>query len=239
MNARKNLLDELICSRHSVRAYVDKPVPRSCLSELLDVAARAPSGSNMQPWKVYVLQGELKRILVQKVCALHDEVFLNPQKAQLYKPHYAYYPKEWVSPFLERRRENGWGLYSLLGIERGEKEKMHQQHRKNFEFFGAPVGLFFTAHRSLEGGALIDYGMFLQNLMLAAKGRGLGTCPQAAWNSFSEVIMSHIGASEHEKLICGMSLGWPDNAQLINSFGTPRLSADAFTIWLDDETIDG
>jgi nitroreductase len=122
-----------------------------------------------------------------------------------------------------------------LGIAKGEKEKMHQHHRRNFEFFGAPVGLFFTAHRSLEGGSLIDYGMFLQNLMLAAKARGLDTCPQAAWNSFSEVIMSHIGASEEEKLICGMSLGWSDQTQVVNTFMTPRLSAETFTTWLVDE----
>jgi nitroreductase len=235
MKSDPNLMDELISSRHSVRAYLDKPVQKTWIAEILDIAAKAPSGSNIQPWKVYVLEGAKKASLVQKVCALHEDLFLHPTKSELYRPDYAYYPSIWVSPFLERRRKNGWGLYSLLGIEKGEKEKMHQQHRKNFEFFGAPVGLFFTAHRSLEGGSLIDYGMFLQNLMLAAKARGLDTCPQAAWNSFSEVIMSHIGASEEEKLICGMSLGWSDQTQVVNTFMTPRLSAETFTTWLVDE----
>ncbi len=234
MSTVKDSIDEIIRARHSVRAFLPNPVPKTLIMELLDLAARAPSGSNLQPWQVYVLLGPSKEQLVKKVCALHDDLFLHPERREEFKPDYAYYPSKWISPFIERRRENGWGLYSLLGIAKGDKEKMHQQHRKNFEFFGAPVGLFFTAHRSLEGGSLIDYGMFLQNLMLLAKSRGLDTCPQAAWNSFSEVIMSHIGASREEKLICGMSLGWPDAAHVVNSFLTPRLSAEAFTTWLGE-----
>jgi nitroreductase len=225
-------VDEVIQSRFSARAYLPTPVSRELITQLLDVSARAPSGSNIQPWNVYVLQGPAKLRIERKVCALHDELFVNPTKIEDYKQEWTYYPRNWVSPFIDRRRENGWGLYTLLGIEKGEKEKMHQQHRKNFEFFGAPVGLFFTAHRSLEVGSMLDYGMFLQNLMLAAKARGLDTCPQAAWNTFSEVIMSEIGASQDEKFICGMSLGWPDPSDIVNSFKTPRVSAKEFTHWL-------
>lgn len=234
MNAKHLSIEEIIQSRHSVRAFLPDPVPQTLLTHLLDVSARAPSGSNIQPWNVYVLQGSAKSRLEQKVCALHDELFTQPKKIEDYKTEWNYYPRNWVSPFIDRRRENGWGLYSLLGIEKGEKEKMHQQHRKNFEFFGAPVGLFFTAHRSLEVGSMLDYGMFLQNLMLSAKAQGLDTCAQAAWNTFSEVIMSEIGAAEDEKFICGMSLGWADPAQLVNTFHTPRVSAKEFTHWLGE-----
>jgi nitroreductase len=234
MKTEPQTIDQIIQSRHSTRAYLPKPVPKELITELLDVSARAPSGSNTQPWKVYVLQGSAKSRVEQKVCALHDELFVNPKKIEDYKLEWNYYPRNWVSPFIDRRRENGWGLYTLLGIQKGEKEKMHQQHRKNFEFFGAPVGLFFTAHRSLEMGSMLDYGMFMQNVMLAAKGRGLDTCAQAAWNTFSEVIMSEIGASEDEKFICGMSLGWSDDSDKVNTFKTPRVSAEEFTHWLTD-----
>jgi len=226
--------DDILRQRHSARAFLPQAVPEALITELLEMSARAPSGSNIQPWRVYVLQGPAKSRIEQKVCALHDELYINPQKIEDFKTEWTYYPRTWVSPFIERRRENGWGLYSLLGIEKGQKERMHQQHRKNFQFFGAPVGLFFTVHRSLEVGSMLDYGMFLQSLMLAAKSRGLDTCAQAAWNTFSEVIMSEIGASEDEKFICGMSLGWADPAQVVNAFDTPRVAAKEFTRWLEE-----
>jgi nitroreductase len=137
-----------------------------------------------------------------------------------------------VSPFIERRRENGWGLYGLLGIARGEKDKMHAQHQRNFRFFEAPVGLMFTIARVLGRGSLMDYGMFLQNIMVAARARGLHTCPQAAWDEFATVVKPHIGAGEGEILLCGMSLGYADPGDPVNRFHTPREPAAAFTRWV-------
>ena len=135
---------DAIQSRISVRAFLPKPVPTELIKELLAVASRAPSGTNTQPWRVYVLQGKARDTLVDKVCAAHDELRANPDLAASMKEEYDYYPEKWVSPYIDRRRENGWGLYGLLGIGKADKDKMHQQHQRNFQFFDAPVGLMFT-----------------------------------------------------------------------------------------------
>ena len=224
-----NPVDQAITSRMSVRAFLPEAVPRETLMHVLDVASRAPSGVNTQPWKVYVLQGETRDELVSKVCAAHDAVRADPGLAAHYQEAYPYYPKKWVSPYIERRRENGWGLYGLLGIGKGDKEKMHSQHQRNYRFFDAPVGLMFTIDRVLGRGSLLDYGMFLQSIMVAARGHGLHTCPQAAWNGFAKIILPHIGAGEEEMLVCGMALGYADPSALVNSFHTPRESASQFT----------
>ncbi|HYW57995.1 MAG TPA: nitroreductase [Polaromonas sp.] len=216
----------------SARAFLPKPVPRETLQHLLDLASRAPSGTNTQPWKVYVLQGAVKDSLADKVCAAHDAIRANPELAAQCKEEYDYYPEKWVSPYIDRRRENGWGLYGLLGIGKGDKDKMHAQHQRNYRFFDAPVGLMFTLDRVMGRGSLVDYGMFMQNIMVAARGHGLHTCPQAAWNGFANIILPHIGAGNDEMLVCGMSLGYADETALVNTFHTPRVSAESFTTWL-------
>ena len=224
---------QAIDTRMSARAFTQQAVPRELLTELLAQAARAPSGTNTQPWKVYVLQGHSRDSLVDKVCAAHDEVRAHPEKAADYREAYDYYPEKWVSPFIDRRRENGWSLYGLLGITKGDKDKMHAQHQRNYRFFDAPVGLMFTLDKVMGRGSLVDYGMFLQNLMLAARGMGLHTCPQAAWNGFANIILPHIGASDNEMLICGMALGYADDKDIVNTFRTPRETVESFTQWLD------
>lgn len=224
-----NPVDQAITSRMSVRAFLPEAVPLETLMQVLDVASRAPSGVNTQPWKVYVLQGETRNALVSKVCAAHDAVRADPSLAAHYQEAYAYYPEKWISPYIERRRENGWGLYGLLGIGKGDKDKMHAQHQRNYRFFDAPVGLMFTIDRVLGRGSLLDYGMFLQSIMVSARGHGLHTCPQAAWNGFAKIILPHIGAGEEEMLVCGMALGYADPSALVNSFHTPREPASQFT----------
>jgi nitroreductase len=226
-------VDAAITSRMSVRAFLPTPVPRATIEHLLTLASRAPSGTNTQPWKVYVLQGASRDSLVQKVCTAHDALRADPSLAAEYKEAYDYYPEKWVTPFIDRRRENGWGLYGLLGITKGDKDKMHAQHQRNFRFFDAPVGFMFTLDRVMGRGSLVDYGMFMQNLMVAARGHGLHTCPQAAWNGFGRIILPHIGAGEHEMLVCGMSLGYADPDHVVNSFYTPREPAASFTTWLE------
>ena len=208
-------------------------VPRELIAHLLEVASRAPSGTNTQPWKVYVLQGASRDALVGKVCRAHDALRANPALAAGYKEEYDYYPEHWVSPYIDRRRENGWGLYSLLGIARGEKDKMHSQHQRNYELFGAPVGLVFTLDRVMGRGSLVDYGMFLQSIMISSRGHGLHTCPQAAWNGFAKIILPHIGAGKDEMLVCGMALGYADETAPINGFRTPRVAPADFATWLD------
>ncbi|MGC4365947.1 nitroreductase [Hydrogenophaga sp. R2] len=225
-------VDAAITSRMSARAFLPQAVPRATIEHILQVASRAPSGTNTQPWKVYVLQGASRDSLVDKVCAAHDALRADPSLAEQYREEYDYYPEKWVSPYIDRRRENGWGLYGLLGIGKGDKDKMHQQHQRNFRFFDAPVGLMFTLDKVMGRGSLVDYGMFLQNIMVAARGQGLHTCPQAAWNGFARIILPHIGAADNEMLVCGMALGFADPADPVNGFHTPRETVASFTTWL-------
>jgi len=226
-------VDAAIESRFSARAFLPEPVPRLLIEDILRVASRAPSGNNAQPWKVYVLQGQNLAGLVGKVCSAHDAVYANPALAAEYREEYDYYPRQWISPYIERRRENGWSLYGLLGITKSDKDKMHAQHNRNFRFFDAPVGLMFTVDRIMGQGSLLDYGMFLQNIMIAARARGLHTCPQAAWNGFASIILPHIGAGPNEMIVCGMALGYLDEKAAVNTLHTPREAVQGITTWLD------
>jgi nitroreductase len=225
-------VDHAITSRMSARAFTQQAVSRELITEILQVSSRAPSGTNTQPWKVYVLQGATRDALVDKVCAAHEAIRANPEVAKQYQEQYDYYPEKWVSPFIDRRRENGWSLYGLLGIGKGDKDRMHEQHQRNFKFFDAPVGLMFTIDPIMGRGSLLDYGMFMQNIMVAARARGLHTCPQAAWNGFHSIILPHIGASEGEMMVCGMSLGYADESDKVNTLVTPRVPVNEFTRWV-------
>ncbi|MFV0679974.1 nitroreductase [Ottowia sp.] len=239
MNERHTLIadpdsvDAAIESRYSVRAFQSRPVPRQVLKHVLRVAARAPSGANAQPWKVYVLQGQTRDELVRQVSTAHELLHAQPEREADFQNAYDYYPTHWVEPYLSRRRHNGWTLYGLLGIDKGDKAGMFAQHHRNFDLFGAPVGLMFTVDRAMGRGSLLDYGMFLQSLMVAARARGLHTCAQGAWLRFSSIIMPLIGAGQSEMLVCGMALGYADESALVNTFTTPREAVDEFTCWLD------
>jgi nitroreductase len=225
-------VDHAILSRFSTRAFLPRQVEREKIEHILQIAGRSPSGTNTQPWKVYVLQGEKRDQLVSQVCAAHDEISANPELAKEYIEAYDYYPEKWVSPYIDRRRECGFGLYGVLGIGKGDKAAMHAQHQRNFKLFDAPVGLMFTIDKVMGRGSLLDYGMFLQSVMVAARAQGLHTCPQAAWNGFSKIILPLIGAGESDMLVCGMSLGYADEAALVNTFATTRVDAKEFTVWV-------
>ncbi|MEY3673811.1 MAG: hypothetical protein RJB47_519 [Pseudomonadota bacterium] len=225
-------IQQALDSRMSARAFTQQAVSKETITDILQMSARAPSGTNTQPWKVYVLQGESRNSLVAKVCAAHDEIRAHPEKAADYREAYDYYPEKWVSPYIDRRRENGWSLYGLLGIGKADKDKMHAQHQRNYKFFDAPVGLMFTLDKVMGRGSLVDYGMFLQSVMLAARAHGLHTCPQAAWNGFANIILPHIGAGADEMLVCGMALGYADDQDIVNTFRTPRETVESFTHWL-------
>ena len=169
----QKIVDETITSRRSIRAFLPKPVAQEDIQELLSVAARAPSGSNTQPWKVYVLTGATRQRLSDEIMA----TYLDPKKVSEHKEEYNYYPLNWVAPYVDRRRKVGWDLYALLGLTRENKSGMQAQHGRNYQFFDAPVGLIFTIDRVMEQGSWLDYGMFLQSVMIAARARGLDTCP--------------------------------------------------------------
>jgi nitroreductase len=121
----------------------------------------------------------------------------------------------------------------VLGITKGDKDKMHLQHQRNYQFFDAPFGLMFTIDRVMGRGSLLDYGMFMQNIMVAARGHGLHTCAQAAWNGFAKIILPHLGAGPDEMLVCGMALGYADESAVVNTFHTPRVPVEEFAHWLD------
>lgn len=217
-------VDAAITSRHSVRAYLPTPVPRQMIEEILQVASRAPSGTNIQPWKVHVLTGGAKQTLSAKIL----DAFNDPAVAATHTDDYGYYPKEWRSPYIERRRKMGWDMYGLLGIQKGDKARMHVQHGRNFTFFDAPVGLIFTIDRVMQQGSWLDYGTFLQNIMIAARARGLHTCPQVAFMQFHKIILEYLGVPPEQMLVCGMSLGHADPAAIENTLVTDREPVSAF-----------
>jgi nitroreductase len=217
-------VDTAIRTRRSVRAFLPTPVPRETVEAILAVAARAPSGTNTQPWKAYVLTGAAKAELSRKIVAAYDD----PAERARHSDEYAYYPSEWKSPFIDRRRKVGWDLYGLLDIAKTDKARMHAQHRRNYEFFDAPVGLIFTIDRVMRQGSWLDYGMFLQNIMVAARGRGLDTCPQVAFMQFHRIVTAHVGAPADEQVVCGMSLGWADPDAIENTLVTEREPVAAF-----------
>lgn len=222
-------VDEAITSRHSMRAYLPTPVPRSTIEEILRVASRAPSGTNTQPWKVWVLTGAARQRVSERIRAAHND----PVERATHTEEYAYYPVEWRSPFVDRRRKVGWDLYGLLGIGKADKQRMHEQQARNYDFFGAPVGLFFTIDRVMQTGSWLDYGMFLENIMVAARGRGLDTCPQAAFTQFHRIIAEELQLPANEMLVCGMALGHADPAAVENTLVTEREPVAGFARFLE------
>jgi nitroreductase len=220
--------DAAITTRHSIRAYLPTPVPRETIEQILAVASRAPSGTNTQPWQVHVLTGEAKAALSRDIRAAYDD----PVERARHTEAYAYYPTEWQSPYIDRRRKVGWELYGLLGIGKADKARMHEQHAKNYDFFGAPVGLMFTIDRVMQQGSWLDYGMFLQSVMVAARARGLDTCPQAAFTQFHRIIARHLALREDQTLVCGMALGWADPAAVENTLVTEREPVAGFARFL-------
>jgi len=222
-------VDAAITTRRSIRAFLPTPVPRAEIEALLNVAARAPSGTNTQPWHVHVLTGAARERLSDRICAAFDD----PAELATHSEEYAYYPNEWISPYIDRRRKVGWGLYGLLGIAKTDKQRMHEQHRRNYRFFDAPVGLIFTIDRVMQQGGWLDYGMFLQSLMIAARGRGLDTCPQQAFTRFHRLIADELQLKPREMVVCGMSLGYADPQAIENTLVTEREPAAAFTAFHD------
>lgn len=209
-------VDAAIVSRRSVRAFLPRPVDEATIRDILEVAARAPSGTNMQPWRVYVATGAVKQRIGDAIlnCGIRAE------KAEW--DEYKYYPDHFFEPYQARRRANGFGLYGALGIGRREVDRMRAQHDRNFVFFDAPVGMIFTIDRRLNKGSWIDYGMFLQNIMIAARARGLHTCPQAAFAPYHRQIRPILDIKDEEIVVCGMALGYEDTSKPENGFRTDR-----------------
>ncbi len=223
-------VDAAITSRRSLRAFLPTPVPREQIEEILSVAARAPSGTNTQPWQVHVLTGAARDRLCSRVRAAYDD----PEERARHSEEYAYYPTEWRSPYIDRRRKVGWDLYGLLNIAKTDKARMHEQHGRNYAFFDAPVGLIFTIDRVMQQGSWLDYGMFLQSVMVAARARGLHTCPQAAWTQFHRIIEEELKLQPEQMVVCGMALGHADFDAVENSLITEREPVVGFAQFLEN-----
>jgi nitroreductase len=217
-------VDEAIRSRQSVRAFLPTPVERTTVEELLRLASRSASGSNIQPWRVRVIAGDAKTRLTQ---AIFDAVARDGFEP--YQREWNYYPVRWREPFLGRRRKIGWDMYSLLGVAKGDFEGTQQARMRNYEFFGAPVGMIFTLDEDLEIGSWLDLGIFLGTIMIAARGHGLHTCAQAAFADFHSVIRPLLGIPENEVIVCGMALGHIDPDAAVNGLKTDRADLVAFT----------
>jgi len=219
--------EAVIRSRRSIRAFLPDPVDEATVRDILELASLAPSGTNTQPWRVHVASGAVRDNLCGEITA----AFLRGGEDQ---EEYAYAPTPWPDTYQARRRACGWGLYGTLGIAKGEKDRMQAQHARNFSFFDAPVGLFVTIERGLEYGSWLDIGLFLQTLMLAARARGLDTCPQQAFAGFHRIIQRRLQIPEREMVVCGVALGYADMNAPENHFQPARVPVDAFAVFHGD-----
>jgi len=214
-------LQNIIKNRKSVRAFLDKSVEQEKIEQLLNIAKHAPSGVNMQPWQVAVVSGEKKKTIENKL----QNAFSNNEAERM---QYNYYPTQWQEPYKTRRKETGLLMYKTLNISREDKEKQSLQWKANYRAFDAPVVLYFFIDKDLEKGSYLDYGMFLQNVMLCAVELGLATCTQAALAQYPDIVKSELEIQEDKILLCGMALGYEDSTNIINSYRTPRIKLEEF-----------
>jgi nitroreductase len=226
-NKVSKIVDDVIRSRRSIRAFRPDPVPQEVLKQILEAASLAVSAGNLQPWRVYVLTGAGLKRVVDAVCHAFET---EPEK---HTSEYEYLPKNNFDPYISRRRKLGLTMYSLIGIERGDKERMRAQHRRNFEFFDAPVGLIFTMDRKLPTACFMDYGAFWQNLMISAKAHGLDTCMQTIWSDYHKILSRELGFGEDEMMLGGMSLGYADKDAVINTLLPEREPLSAFASFVE------
>src|SRR5882724_3031415 len=217
-------VDEAIRSRQSVRAFLPTSVGRTTVEELLRLASRSASGSNIQPWRVRVIAGDAKNRLTQ---AIFDAVARDGFEP--YQREWNYYPVRWREPFLGRRRKVGWEMYNLLGVAKGDFEGTQQARLRNYEFFGAPVGMIFTLDEDLEIGSWLDLGILIGTITIAARGRGIDTCPQAAFADFHSLIRPLLNIPNNEIVICGLALGHADSNAPVNELRTERAAEAEFT----------
>lgn len=222
--ARHNGLSAIdaIVGRRSVRQFLDTPVPEHVVMEILNIASRAPSGTNIQPWIVHVASGPARERLSKAVLAGARD-----GRGSL---EYPYLPKPMGEPHISRRRKVAYELYGLYGIGRDDMEGRKWAELRNFEFFGAPVGLFFVLDRHLTHGSWLDCGMFMQNVMIAARSFGLETCPQQAWCDYGEIVHSILNIPASQIIVSGMAMGYADESARVNLLRSERVGAEEFTV---------
>jgi len=223
-----HFVDEAITSRRSIRGFTDQPVPRDLIEHLLLVSARAPSGTNMQPWRSYVVTGAAKERLTATI------LDMNANQPETEPRRWKYYPDDFPPLYKARRRKIGLDLYGLAGIEKGDTEGAARQRNRNYDFFGAPVGMIFTISDELETGSWLDYGCFIQNIMTAARGYGLHTCPQAIFADVPMAVRKVVPISDEEIIVCGMSVGYVDESVDVNALETERAPLGEWVDFIED-----
>lgn len=226
-------VEEAILTRRSVRAFLPTPVPRADVERVLTLASRSASNSNVQPWQVHVLSGQAKQRLTAALLHAFDTAGRTP-------PEYRYQPDpdQWPEPFRSRRTRFGDGLYAqTLGLDKADTARRLGHHKRNYDFFGAPVGMILTVSRHPLLGALVDAGLFLQGLMLAARSTGMDTCAQASFIDFSPVIRNQLQVPQDQLIVCGIALGYADPDHPLNSYQTPREPAVSFSTFYGDEPV--
>jgi len=220
------IVSDALKNRKSVRAYLDKEVTKAQIEKILNLAKHAPSGVNTQPWKVAVVTGKSKKKLQNKLLkAFHDK-----------SPHdmdYQYYPLEWKAPYSTRRAACGLQLYKSVDIQKEDKARRLEQWAANFRAFDAPIMMFFTMDDVMQTGSFLDFGMFLQSLMLSATAEGLATCAQGALAEYSTIVKEELHIPKNTILLCGMALGYEDTNAPINQYRTPRLDLEEFVSFHD------
>ncbi len=223
---------DAIMTRRSVRRFLPAPVPHASLIRILEGAAMAPSGHNIQPWKVYAVAGSVKQKISDDILAA-----IANDPVEVHQPEFDYYPVNWVEPYIGRRRKLGHELYAILGIAREDKAARAKQMLENYSFFGAPIGLFVTFDRRLATGTFMDIGMFIENILIGARGEGLDTCGQAAFNWYHKVIRRHLPMENGELLACGIALGYADPNAPENKLRPEKVPVEAFTTFLGFEAM--
>ena len=219
-------VSEALNTRKSTRAFLPKLVDKAIIDRILSAARHAPSGTNTQPWQVAVVTGDTKQQLCQELeTAFHNQVDR--------KMDYHYYPEEWVDPYKSRRKACGLQMYSTLKITREDKQRQLDQWAANYRAFDAPVMLLFFMDGIMQTGSFLDYGLFLQSVMLMAVEEGLATCPQAALGEYPAIVKTKLGYPDDSILMCGMALGYEDKEALVNSYRTPREEVETFTRYFD------
>ncbi len=219
-------------SRHSVRAFTKEPVSVELLGEILKVARRAPSGTNTQPGRVYVVTGEARDHLCESVLAKREH---EPERERNGMPfgEYMYYSNPMTEPYLTRRRTVGWDLYRTLGVQKGDRQESWRLAGRNYQFFDAPAGFIFTLDKALEQGSWIDLGIFMQSIMLAARAYGLHTCAQGAWAMYFDVVRDCLSIPASETVVCGMSIGHRDPDAAANTLRTDRAPVEEIARFVD------
>ncbi len=227
-NPNEVILDILdaIRSRRSTRAFLDRDVDRAILNAILDVARWAPSGVNTQPWNVAVVHGAAKQRLTDAILSARNH-------GATEAPDYHYYPSEWFEPYKERRKRSGLALYQALNIGRDDVEKRKESWDNNYRFFGAPVGMLFFIDKRMNQGSWLDLGMFVQNVMLAARAFGLDSCPQASLADYPAIIREELKMDNRWMLACALSIGYADPQHPVNQYRTEREPVDSFTHWYE------